>query len=69
MAIFEQICEERGITVVKDAEANAHQESMQEVVCLMQAIVNACPRGQMRGEVRGWRQDVEEALSELEIPL
>lgn len=69
IAIFEQMCEERGIKVLEDAKTNENQETMQKVVTLMHDIVQWCPRGKRQDKAEEWRQEVEEALSKLEIPI
>lgn len=69
IAIFEQICAERGIKVLEDAKTNENQETMQKIVTLMHDIVQVCPRGKRQDEAEEWKQEVEEALSELEIPI
>ncbi|KAL1869906.1 hypothetical protein Daus18300_005367 [Diaporthe australafricana] len=67
MAVFERICEERGITVLEDARATAHQQAMQDVLRYMRAIVEVCPRGEKQDVVEGWREAAEEALSRFDV--
>ncbi|KAI3401376.1 hypothetical protein diail_11460 [Diaporthe ilicicola] len=67
MAVFERICQERGITVLEDAEATAYQAAMQDVLRYIRAIVDVCPRAEKQDVVGAWREAAEEALSILGI--
>lgn len=67
MRMFEEICEERNIPVLKDARANENQEAMQTIVNHMRAIVEVCPRGEKEDAARRWRKVVEDNLHKFHV--
>lgn len=62
---FAGICEERGLGVVEEVQCNANQKAMQDVVCSIQAIVSACPRGMHQGSTKDWCVEAFDALRKL----
>ncbi|KAI9926035.1 hypothetical protein ASPWEDRAFT_37945 [Aspergillus wentii DTO 134E9] len=67
--MFEERCEARGVgELLDEAEhTSALQETMQEGISYLRAIVEVCPRGQKQDKVGGWRAMVEACLEAFDV--